>query len=315
VSNDDALAELLNAYWLRPETALWRAIDIRAMRSFQFRSPSLDLGCGDGLFSFIRAGGRLDPAFDAFQATTALDQFFSNADVYDAFDESVHPQVTRRPEYRIDCAFDHKPNLLKKAAGLGLYQRLQTGDANKKLPFADASFSSMFSNIVYWLDDPSAAISEIARVLTPSGTACLMLPNSTLPEFSFYHQLFVRTGDRRWAFLDKLDRGRFSDNIRQAKSAGEWEAIFRKAGLSVETHVRHLSKTVIQIWDVGLRPLFPELVRMSRAMPKDDLQRLKRDWVSTLHEFVAPLTEMDGELQQGEEPAFHCYIVMKKTRT
>jgi SAM-dependent methyltransferase len=310
--HNSALSELLNLYWLRPETALWRAIDIRAMAPFVLQSPSLDLGCGDGLFSFVRAGGRLDAAFDAFQATTDLDQFFSNADVFDAFDDSIHPQVIQRPAYLVDCAFDHKPNLLKKAAGLGLYRKFQAGDANRPLPFADASFASAFSNIVYWLDQPAAAIEEIGRILAPSGTACLMLPNSTLPEFSFYNQLFVKTGDARWQFLEKLDRGRFSDNIRQAKPSAEWERMFARAGLSVEAHIRHLSKTVIQIWDVGLRPLFPQLLRMCQAMPKEDLLKLKADWVSTLLEFTAPLVEMDAELHRGEEPAFHCYIVRKK---
>ncbi|MGO6903974.1 methyltransferase type 11, partial [Rhizobium ruizarguesonis] len=56
--------QLLNVFWLRPETALWRYLDIEAMRDFQFIGRSLDFGCGDGLFSFIRAGGEFDPLFD-----------------------------------------------------------------------------------------------------------------------------------------------------------------------------------------------------------------------------------------------------------
>lgn len=53
----EILKNFLNAYWLRPETALWRTLDVEAMRTFKVTSPSLDLGCGDGTFSFIRAGG------------------------------------------------------------------------------------------------------------------------------------------------------------------------------------------------------------------------------------------------------------------
>ena len=122
--------ELLNVFWLRPETAMWREIDISAMVPFKIRSPSLDLGCGDGIFSFIRAGGGLDEGFDAFRAVARLDRFFENADVFDAFDESVNPVVTHPPGYRIDCGFDHKENLLRKAKQLGLYSNLKVGDAN-----------------------------------------------------------------------------------------------------------------------------------------------------------------------------------------
>src|SRR5437879_3189197 len=97
--------ELLNVFWLRPETALWREIDIRAMAPFVFRSPSLDLGCGDGIFSFIRAGGGFDERHDAFRTVAGLDKFFDNVDVFDAFDESVRPTVTRPAGYKIDCGF------------------------------------------------------------------------------------------------------------------------------------------------------------------------------------------------------------------
>ncbi len=53
----NVLMKFLNAFWLRPETALWRTLDVESMRDFEFVSPSLDLGCGDGTFSFVRGGG------------------------------------------------------------------------------------------------------------------------------------------------------------------------------------------------------------------------------------------------------------------
>lgn len=303
--------ELFNVFWLRPETALWRELDIRAMRSFKFRSPSLDLGCGDGIFSFIRAGGGFHPSFDAFLSLSGLDRFFENVDVFDAYNEKMHPSLTHAPEYQIDWAFDHKENLLKKARLLGLYQNTQVGDANKPLPFSDGSFNSLFSNIVYWLDDPEAVIVEIARVLRPGGQACLMLPNRTLPEFSFYNQLYVKTGNPDWMFLEKLDRGRFGDNIRQARSGEAWEAMFASAGLRVNRHSAHLSKTVIQIWDVGLRPLFPVLYKMAEALTAERRLEIKKEWISTLRHFLEPLARMDEGLGQDEEPAFHCYVLDK----
>jgi SAM-dependent methyltransferase len=164
---------------------------------------------------------------------------------------------------------------------------------------------------VYWLDDPQATIGEIARVLAPGGQACLMLPNRTLPEFSFYNQLYVKSGDPQWAFLEKLDRGRFTDNIRQARSKETWESMFRNAGLRVARHVTHLSKTVIQIWDIGLRPLFPVLRRIMDMVSPEEMLSVKREWVGILRQFLEPVARMDDRLRQGAEPAFHCYILEK----
>ena len=133
-----------------------------------------------------------------------------------------------------------------------------------------------------------------------------MLPNTTLTEFSFYNQLYVKTGNPEWSFLSKLDRGRFGDNIRQVKSAETWESLFSSAGLQVKAHKQHLSKTIIQVWDIGLRPLFPVLRKMIVSLKPDQLCAIKSEWVSTVKSFLEPLSRMDDRLGQGKDPAFHC---------
>lgn len=303
--------QLLNVYWLRPETALWRELDIRAMHQFEFTSPSLDMGCGDGIFSFLRAGGTVSNQFDAFRSLNHLDKFFENVDIYDAYEKNESSIVITPSRYQIDVAFDHKENLLKKGRQLNLYRGSKVGDANQPLPFSDASFNSIFSNIVYWLDDPQAVLKEIGRILQPGGRVCLMLPNRSLPEFSFYNQLYVKRNDPKWEFLEKLDRGRFKDNIRQARSSQEWESLFRNANLKVFEHKTHLSKTIIQLWDIGLRPLFPVLKKMADQISPESYVDIKSEWISTIRQFLEPILDMDDELGQGAEQAFHCYILEK----
>jgi len=303
--------QLLNVYWLRPETALWRELDIRAMHRFEFTSPSLDLGCGDGMFSFLRSGGTVSNKFDAFRSLANLDKFFENVDIYNAYENNESSIVITPPGYQIDVAFDHKENLLKKGRQLNLYREFKVGDANRPLPFQDESFDSLFSNIVYWLDEPQAVLNEIGRILRPGGRACLMLPNRTMPEFSFYNQLYVKTGDQKWKFLEKLDRGRFKDNIRQARSGPEWESLFKKTNLKVIERSMHLSKTVVQIWDIGLRPLFPVLKKMADQISPENYVDIKSEWIDTIRQFLEPILDMDDELAQGTEQAFHCYILEK----
>jgi SAM-dependent methyltransferase len=219
--------------------------------------------------------------------------------------------LAKLPDYQIDVGFDHKDNLLKKAGLLGMYRETKVGDGNQPLPFADASFSSVFSNIVYWLDEPASALAEIRRVLKPGGQACLMLPNTTLPDYSFYNQLHFKPQDAQWSFLSQLDRGRFGDNIKHARSHATWRQYFAEAGLNVVYHKRHLSKPVIQIWDIGLRPLFPVLLKMANQVSAENLGAIKQEWIETLQHFLAPMVAMDDVLGQAAEPGFHCYIVAR----
>ena len=266
------LKELLNVYWLRPETALWRAIDIEIMKNFEVKGKSLDLGCGDGILSFIRAGGEFDVTFDDYQSIGKLDKYFENEDIHDMFIEGYSPPIKQKPNYIFSTALDHKKNLLLKSKELGFYNDFVQHDANKTLPFKENTFDSIFSNILYWLDDPQHSLMEVSRILKPGGRVALMLPNTTMPEFSFYNQLHVKNKDKDYEFLKFLDRGRYSSNIKIAKSYGEWKSLISKSGLNIVEHKTHLSKTVMQIWDIGLRPLFPVLSKLVNAV--DDKNKL-----------------------------------------
>lgn len=45
--------------------------------------------------------------------------------------------------------------------------------------------------------------------------------------------------------------------------------------------------------------------------PESDFADIKNEWIATLRQFLEPLIDMDGSLSQGQEPAFHCYILEK----
>ena len=61
---EDKLRQYLNLYWLRPENGLITTFKSKAFEDITFRSPSLDLSCGDGLFMFIHSGGLFSDDFE-----------------------------------------------------------------------------------------------------------------------------------------------------------------------------------------------------------------------------------------------------------
>lgn len=305
------MEELLKVYWLRPETALWRHLDIKAMENFQFKSPSLDIGGGDGLLSFIRAGGEFDLLFDAFQSMKEMNNYFDGEDVWNHYDDSLKPLITKEPNYKIDYILDHKRALLDKAKTLNLYNNFIQHDANQKLPFKDNEFNTIYSNIVYWLDKPEETLKEIYRILNKGGECCLFLPNSTYPDFSFYNELYLKTGSKDFEFLKSLDRGNLSE-IKSAKNFDEWKNLIEKSGLTIKEHKMHLSKTVMQIWHIGLRPIFPLLLEMVRSIDNQDkLKSIKKEWIQTFNMMLKPIANMDSKLTQNEEHAFHMFILKK----
>ena len=288
------LSTLLEYFWLRPETAVWRAFDCAALRDEKFVAPILDLGCGDGAFSFLRAGGRYSLEYDFASQAGDLDQFYSNKDIYDHFDPSKAGNVVKsKPGYQIDIGFDHKQALLDKAALTGFYKRTVEGDANTELPFETASIATVYSNIIYWLDNYPTTLREIARVLKPNGKCIVQVPSENFRAFSFYQRLFVKTRDPKWEWLKLLDRGR-SDNIKNCKSEHEWTADFEAAGLKVESCDAYLPKLIVEAWDIGLRPISPMLIEMADALTPEKRSAIKQKWVANLLPMLRPLCDHLG---------------------
>ena len=272
--------------------------------------PSLDLGCGDGLFSFFRAGGRLDPMQDAFESMGHLESYFDNVDAFDHLDPKFTLSVVKEPGYRITCALDHKINLINKTKPLGLYRSWVEADANQPLPFLDGEFQSVFCNILYWLERPDAALREVERVLQPGGQVCLLVPNHQFMEGSFFMRQGGLAASPEYSFLSLLDRGRMAE-IRHAYPAAKWELLIQGAGLEVEQRIDLLSIPLVKIWDVGLRPLFRPLLNLARSQDRDHLAPIKQDWVETLQRFLDPLQALDTVLCGQGQATFHCYRLTK----
>lgn len=310
----DVLKNFLNAYWLRPETALWRTLDVESMKGFEFAAPSLDLGCGDGTFSFIRGGGVYRDDFDVFWDVKCLDEYWSNTDVYDSYDTQMEKReaVEKKADHVIDAGMDFKGNLLRKAEKLGLYRRFINADANEILPFENESFQSVFSNIIYWLDDPEKVFKEIYRILRHDGTCCVMLPDITFLETSFYYSLYEKAGLKQFEFLRLIDRGRITENIKVVKSYAEWKNIIENAGLEIQDCIPHLSKTLLRIWDIGLRPIFPMLKKMTAQIEKNSLMEIKKEWIDLFLKIGYPIIENDRMLAHDSEFCFFCFILRKK---
>lgn len=308
-SRSDYLRVLLGLYWLRPGTAVLRTLDCLALAEVVFKAPILDLGCGDGLFSFTRAGGTVRPEYDVFWQAGSLDSFFANADIYDHFDENaVLPAPAKAPAYRIDVGFDAKPDLLAKAARLEFYGELVQGDANMTLPFPDRKFRTVFSNILYWIDDYRTTLAEIRRVLVADGIAVLHVPSETFRDYSFYARHYLRTRDARWRWLERLDRGR-SESIKLCRSRAEWEDDFRAAGFKVIHHRRYLSRTVLEAWDIGLRPISPFLIEMANGLSPERRAAIKLKWIDGLMPMLEPLCELDWPTDAASPPGFHLFAL------
>lgn len=265
------------------------------------------------LFPFCGQGGVFEDSYDVFMDVDNLKNFYANRDVYDSFHSIEKVGIKKWTDYKIDIGLDHKSNLLEKARKKELYHELIVADANMGLPFEDECFESIFSNIIYWLNDPSKIFKEIHRVLRRGGACCVMLPNSTFLNASFYYTYYIKNGQpEKYNFLKLIDRGRTSDNIKHVKTYDEWKYMIEKANLEIIECVPHLSKSLIQIWDIGLRPIFPMLKKMTMHLDEKICMEIKKEWVDFFQKIGEPIVENERELMQDDTFCFYSFILRKK---
>jgi SAM-dependent methyltransferase len=308
IADRDLWRAYLDAFWLRPETALVLYAEALAIRPFRDAAagPWLDLGCGDGIHAAIYSGYRFGVEFDAF---SALD--LGAADIYNHFDPAQFSAPITRAGRGIDYALDIKPTAVARATALGAFKEVVRADATT-LPLADRSVGGIFSNMLRDLGEPlPAALAECRRVLKDDGVLLLSAMTPAYAQslhFAPAARAAQAAGDsERARHLLKLDRGRSVFCQRQL-SLDQWRPLLDKAGLALRRAHPLVGDRAIRFWDVGLRPFTHALLhRRQNWVDAGLLGAVKPSLVAMLDYLLDPLVRTVG---QGT-PCMHLLEIRK----
>ena len=304
----DLLKAHINVAWLRPENALWDAIASSLVCKYEIVPPSLDLGCGNGIFSFITAGGDFSIDYDWYMNVDTEGFWENNKDIYDACRvENLDRFIIKKPRYTFSVGLDYKINLLKQAEALNFYQSIVEYDARQPLPFEDGQFKTVFSNILYWLTDLKKSLDQIYRILDRDGIAILCMPNTKFLHYCFtYHWKKENSG-----LLRLLNRGR-SESMHWTISYKDFSILAKRVGFDIVDHFYYLSPIILKTWDIGLRPLSPLLINMANKLNLKDRKAVKLEWIETVTNFLLPLYEI--EKNSKDEGGFHLFALKRKAQ-
>ena len=273
-------------------------------------APSADFSCGDGTFSFIHVGGEFGAEFDVFHSTGRLDRVTrEHADMFDqAPDDAYSPRIVRRPTRGIDVGTDLKATSLGKAAVLDFYGRLVEHDNERPLPFEDESFQTIYCNSAKWVRNIDSFMRETARVTRTGGLAVMHVKLAAIAGYTlapFREMLGGRV-------LEILDRGRLRTWPSLA-SRSEWERRFSLAGFEIIEALPLATRTHAHMWDIGLRPIAPMLVRMANELKPETRLEIKQDWTALFRELLTPMCRLDFDMFSEEsEPAEMQYVLRRR---
>ena len=113
---------------------------------------------------------------------------------------AVAIELVRASPARTVVGVDQSPEMLATAreriAAAGLAGRIELHEASAvALPFADAEFDALtFTYLLRYVDDPSAALRELVRVVRPGGTVAMLEFAVPHPPWRAPWELYVRVG-------------------------------------------------------------------------------------------------------------------------
>lgn len=307
------LKEALSLWWLRPENAL--ALASYCIRGADIRPKpnemAVDFACGDGVNTFFKCGGRFDFSFDIFgnsvHPATAKEIAENSIDIFDYEYELYMPMVSMMPACRYSYGTDHKKKLLNKANKLSFYDNLLHCDLRAESDIPNESIDLAYCNSLYWIPDPEQALKMIAKKMKPGGRLIFDVMTEHRKMLNFESLLPKMT--KKWS--DLMNRGRQYNNPGICDEEG-WDKIFGYNSMTEIVEKRDIFPTAIAlVWNVGLRPLFPVLNRLSNSLIDEVRHEIKREWIDTVTELLIPLLIAPENLV-STGPAIRLQYVLKK---
>lgn len=276
----DIFHEIVRLYWLRPESALFRFVEAKILHKYinkYMLYPMLDMGCGEGLFTSILFGARINEAYDNYESID-MDQ----NDPYNRYTEVAGDFLVSRPS-PIGVGIDIKENSVRKARDLAVYDSVDTGDI-RNLPYDDSSFLSVFANMIDDIKDSDLEMvfNEACRVLKSDGCFVFTTPNEKFLDYMYYYNKKDKID------ILKYDKGR-SEWIPRAKSL--WIELSDKFGFKMLDYVEYGDRNLISFWDTGFRPLFGNLLELRARLKSHGLLEVRNVWVEIMKAYLYQFAE------------------------
>jgi hypothetical protein len=258
-------------YWLKPFDAINDAANASALLNFNWpASGVLEVGGGDGVFSFIMHGGEYSFLNDRYeQADPGL-----KGDIYDTYSPQQPIKFKRAPGLSYDAGIDLKLSHLLKSRGTGLYRNNAViSSLSEALAVKDNIFSSVFLYTFHGLKDYSAALKEARRVIKKDGHLFMVALNSRVHNYFLCYRLgtyFRKIGCTALAnYFFQLDSGRRQEiGMIFSKGLREWNGLLSEAGFSIEEVYNHVSPLLWVIYDTQTRPFLRILIHITNFLKK-----------------------------------------------
>lgn len=271
------LKRYLQMYWLKPMAAATDAANAWCLRQYAWNQPILEIGCGDGVFSFIMHDGEFGFVNDRYDQASPT----KKGDMFDVYSPRNAMPIQKKAWLTYDYGVDFRQIHAKKCTETGLYKEIALAEP-ELLPFKSSYFKTVFLYFPHGASkgslDYSKILPEIHRVLVPDGVVLVNGLNDIVANhFVCYplHQFFKRV-HIMWLskYFERLDGGRYEEITGLGHSLSEWRHLLKNAGFQMEEEWSMVRPSWWALYDFQTRPIERYLAAGSIILNKIKLKAM-----------------------------------------
>jgi len=292
----------LNIYYLKPFDSVNDVITSDLLLKFKWTNKYLELGSGDGMFSFIMHGNSFPLWFDRYQNISLLNKniFKSNFKNF----PKLKKNYLIRPKHSIDARKHHIISVNK----IGYSQSSEISNY-ENFKYKKKSEDLIFFYTPHGLKNYEKSLKNIVPILKKRGRIILLLNlDNVLKNFICYK--LGNSGNTLKNFFRRLDNGRYNETKKVSKSFDQWMKLFKKNNLKVKNFYTGLSSFTWVINDIQTRPLLKILIRFFNIFPTSIRTVLKVIWMLFFYPIVVATYLFGSKISQNKRTD-NCYVAFE----
>ncbi len=252
----------LNIYFLKPFDAVNDTITSDLLLKLNWRKNYIEIGSGDGMFSYIMHGNSFPIWFDRY-----LNVNLKNKNIFKTNSEIKFPKIIKKkfnisPKLSIDARPHHVEAIRK----------IKFSKSSQCMNYENLNIKRNTENLIFFytphgLKNYSLSFEKASKCLKKNGKILVLLfLNNVKKNFIFYKLKKNSKGNLK-NYFKNMDNGRYSETNKISKTFYSWTKLFKKNNLIISNYYTGLSPMAWKIYDIQTRPLLKILIKFYSLFP------------------------------------------------
>lgn len=298
-----------NIYFLKPFDAINDTVTSNLVGSYDWSKPYLEIGSGDGMFSYIMHGGYFPLKFDRY-----INVDLNKKDIFDTKHNLVFKKLKKIYTVNNLCSVDAKKSHVEMIDQIQFSKKSVLSKC-ETLPFLDNSFDSIFLYTPHGISDYNQVLSECYRVLSKSGRLIVLNFSDDVNRYFISYKL--KNFFKKYKFISnyfkKLDNGRAEEIKKLSNNKNKWVRKFNDIGFEFIDCKEGLSGFAWSVYDIQTRPVLKFLIKFFNLFPLSIRTFLKFTWIIIWFPFLVIfyLIFANSQIKLFKKNCYYCFDLKK----